>query len=138
MSTPRTLLYGAALFGAASCFGQQHSPATADSTRGPKIRLEPEFLSDTIPFDSLEATHHYYLRILNIGDEPLVISNIQSGDPCFCSSWPREPILPGASGDLRVSCPGMGPGTRKQTYVIQSNEPEPRFFRVERVGLQQP
>lgn len=38
----------------------------------------------------------------NLGEEPIVINRVRSTCGCTVPDWPREPIEPGASGEIKV------------------------------------
>lgn len=42
------------------------------------------------------------LKFTNVGDAPLIISNIRSTCGCTVPSWPEQPIGPGESGFITV------------------------------------
>ncbi len=101
----------------------------------PVIEVVPQELVDTVRLDSGDRNSHHVLQLRNSGDAPLVISSIKSSDPCFCSSWPKEPVMPGTTAELKVACPPMRSGTRQQSYCIESNAGPAYFFKVKRVGV---
>lgn len=41
-------------------------------------------------------------KFKNTGSEPLIISNAKATCGCTVPSWPREPIAPGESGEIKV------------------------------------
>ncbi|MGB0864187.1 MAG: DUF1573 domain-containing protein, partial [Saprospiraceae bacterium] len=48
-----------------------------------------------------EKVKHTF-KFKNTGKEPLIISNAKGSCGCTVPKWPREPIAPGASGDVVV------------------------------------
>ena len=68
-------------------------------------------------------THHF--KFSNTGDVPLVISNAQGSCGCTVPSWPKEPILPGATGEIEVVfTPKKGQvGKDEKTVTITANIP---------------
>lgn len=56
----------------------------------------------------------------NTGTEPLVLSNVQASCGCTSPSWPREPILPGKSGVIKVHY-NMNIGTFNKQITVTSN-----------------
>lgn len=68
----------------------------------------------------------------NAGTEPLVISNVAVTCGCTASSWPKEPIAPGKSSELKVSFNSAGKMGKQNSVVrIYSNASEP----IEKVSL---
>ena len=48
-----------------------------------------------------EKVSHTY-KFKNTGSEPLIISNAKATCGCTVPSWPREPIAPGESSEIKV------------------------------------
>ncbi len=68
----------------------------------------------------------------NSGDAPLVISNVAVTCGCTAPAWPKEPIAPGATGELKVVFNSAGKmGTQNSVIRIYSNASEP----IEKVSL---
>ena len=57
----------------------------------------------------------------NIGEEAVVINRVRSTCGCTVPAWPREPIEPGASGEITVEYNTATAGTFfKSLYVYSS------------------
>ena len=57
----------------------------------------------------------------NLGKEPIVINRVRSTCGCTVPAWPREPIEPGASGEITVKYNTATAGTFfKSLYVYSS------------------
>ena len=56
----------------------------------------------------------------NIGDAPLIITNVISTCGCTVPSKPTEPIMPGKSGKIDVIY-NMSPGPIRKTITVESN-----------------
>jgi len=68
----------------------------------------------------------------NNGDTPLVISNVAVTCGCTAPNWPRTPIAPGATGELKVVFNSAGKMGKQNSVVrIYSNASEP----IEKVSL---
>ena len=68
-----------------------------------------------------EKVKHTY-SFKNSGDEPLILSNAVGSCGCTVPQWPREPIAPGASGEIVVEFNSQGkPGERDQKVTITAN-----------------
>lgn len=56
----------------------------------------------------------------NTGNQPLMITNVQSTCGCTVPSFPKEPILPGKTGKIDVKY-NMTPGPIRKTITVESN-----------------
>lgn len=60
----------------------------------------------------------------NKGDQPLVLSSVRSSCGCTVPQWPKEPILPGQSGSIRVTYDTKRIGTISKQVTVLSNATE--------------
>lgn len=68
-----------------------------------------------------EKVKHTY-KFKNEGSEPLVLSNAVGSCGCTVPQWPREPIAPGATGEIVVEFNSQGKqGERDQKVTITAN-----------------
>jgi hypothetical protein len=56
--------------------------------------------------DGDKVSHTYVVK--NIGDKPLVISNVQTSCGCTAPFFPKEPILPGQEGNITLEFNSAG------------------------------
>lgn len=56
----------------------------------------------------------------NTGNQPLIITNVQSTCGCTVPSKPTEPIMPGKTGKIDVKY-NMAPGAIRKTITVESN-----------------
>jgi hypothetical protein len=92
----------------------------APSTGGPVMSLE----SNTVDYGTLKQ-HGEPLRkvsFTNTGTEPLVIKNARGSCGCTVPTWPKEPILPGASADIEIRYATNRLGKINKTVKITTNE----------------
>ncbi|SCY03428.1 DUF1573 domain-containing protein [Flavobacterium caeni] len=87
----------------------------------PKI----EFLAkdNTIDYGKVSKDTDSGLRTFefkNTGDQPLIITNVQSTCGCTVPSKPKEPIMPGKIGKIDVKY-NMNPGPIRKTITVESN-----------------
>jgi hypothetical protein len=62
----------------------------------------------------------------NEGMSPLVLTNVRASCGCTTPKWTREPIMPGAVGEITVTYnPSGRPGRFQKTITITSNASEP-------------
>lgn len=86
---------------------------------GPKI----EFKEETINYGTVTKGEDSGKRIFefkNTGDAPLLITNAKSSCGCTVPSYPKEPIAPGATGQIEVQY-NMNPGPISKTITVSSN-----------------
>jgi len=60
-------------------------------------------------------------KFKNTGKEPLVISNARGSCGCTVPTWPKEPILKGQTGVIKVHYDTKRPGAFTKTVTIESN-----------------
>ena len=65
---------------------------------------------------------NYEFKFVNVGKEPLIISNATGSCGCTVPDWPKDPIKPGANGMIKVSFNSAGKsGIQDKTVTITSN-----------------
>ena len=70
--------------------------------------------------------------LTNTGKQPLIISNVAATCGCTVPSWPKEPVAPGKSAEIKVSFNSTGKVGKQNSVVrIYSNASEP----IEKVSL---
>ena len=57
----------------------------------------------------------------NTGTEPLIISNAKGSCGCTVPTWPREPIAPGETGEIKVKYDSKRIGPINKSVTITSN-----------------
>lgn len=80
-------------------------------------RMEHDFgkIPDTAPVETSFV-------ITNTGDKPLLITNAQGSCGCTVPEYPKEPIAPGESRDMKVSFnPNGKEGVNNKTVTITAN-----------------
>ena len=96
--------------------------ATAATPTGPTTTMtfaETEYDFGTVT-EGEKVSHTY--TFTNEGDEPLILSNAKGSCGCTVPQWPREPIAPGATGDVTVEFNSRGKsGDRNQKVTITAN-----------------
>jgi hypothetical protein len=90
----------------------KHSVIKAD---GPVLTLEKNThdFGDIFQGDVVEHT----FKFTNTGNQPLLITNIQTSCGCTTPTWPRDPIMPGGKGELKVGFNSAGK-MNKQTKTV--------------------
>jgi hypothetical protein len=101
---------------AGNAFAQQ----TASTQSGPVVSFEKNThdFGDIHQGDKVEHTFTF----TNTGSEPLLITNVNVQCGCTTPSWPREPIAPGAKGEIVVGFNSAGKmGMQTKTVTLVSN-----------------
>jgi len=102
-----------------SLFAVMMFGVSAMAQTGPKI----EFKEETIDYGTVTKGDDSGLRVFefkNIGDAPLIISDVKSSCGCTVPTKPQEPIMPGKTGKIEVQY-NMNPGPISKTITVQSN-----------------
>lgn len=63
----------------------------------------------------------YTFVIKNTGKAPLVLTSVQPSCGCTSPEWPKEPIKPGGSGNIKVTYNAAGTGTFTKNVTVTSN-----------------
>lgn len=105
---------------------QQTQPA-------PEVPVNPnaaDFKFETETFDfgtiteGIQATHEF--EFINTGKEPLIISNVRASCGCTTPSWTKEPVAPGAKGNIKAIYNSAGrPGNFSKAITVTSNSKTP-------------
>lgn len=72
----------------------------------------------TVSKDSDDGVRSF--EFTNTGNEPLIITNVQSTCGCTVPTRPTEPIAPGKTGKIDVKY-NMNPGPIRKTITVESN-----------------
>ena len=85
----------------------------------PKFKFETK----TVDFGNIEqgSERVRVLSFTNIGKSPLIISNVKGSCGCTVPSVPKEPIMPGKSGEITVNYDTNRIGQISKTITISSN-----------------
>lgn len=70
-------------------------------------------------------------ELKNTGNEPLIIQQVKSPCSCTVADWPKEPILPGKKGVIKVRYDSARVGPINKSFTVLSNaanEPSKNLF----------
>ena len=106
------LTLAVALFGFAA-------QAQEQPTEGAKI----QFAEKVINYGKIEkgANGTRVFKFKNEGTEPLVLSSVRASCGCTTPKWTREPIAPGAEGNITVKYDTNRMGNFHKTVTVNSN-----------------
>ena len=92
------------------------------------------FKQNSIDFGDIvqgQKVEHTFV-LTNSGKQPLIISNVAATCGCTVPSWPKEPVAPGKTAEIKVSFNSTGKVGKQNSVVrIYSNATEP----IEKVSL---
>ena len=113
-----------------ACQNEQTGLST-DLVTNPKSASQPSDRQAIITFDK---TEHNFGRLLqgevvtytfhftNTGNTPLIITGVGTSCGCTAGDYPREPIAPGKSGDIKATYDSKGHnGFQHRTLTVTSN-----------------
>jgi hypothetical protein len=80
--------------------------APTEKVDGPILTLEKtqHDFGDIFQGDVVEQV----FKFTNTGNQPLIITNIQTSCGCTTPEWPRNPIMPGGKGEIKVGFNSTG------------------------------
>ena len=83
---------------------------------GPRISFE----ETTHEYGEIELNSDgaYDFAFTNTGNEPLILSKPRSSCGCTVPSWPKEPILPGETNNIKVTYNTKKAGSFNKTETI--------------------
>lgn len=87
--------------------------------KGAKI----EFKAYTIDYGTINkgADGVRTFEFTNTGDEPLIVSNVKSSCGCTIPKKPKQPILPGETGEIEVKYDTNRVNPIRKTITVTSN-----------------
>lgn len=67
----------------------------------------------------------------NVGQDPLLLTNVRSSCGCTVPQWPKDPIMPGDKGEISVKYNTRAAGGFNKTITVYSNgQPSPIILRI--------
>ena len=85
---------------------------------------EIQFESNKIDYGTLEqgADGVRVFKFTNVGTAPLIIQDAKRSCGCTVPTWPKEPILPGASSEIKVKYDTNRIGVFSKTVTLTTND----------------
>lgn len=101
--------------------------ATPAPVTGPTTNISFPVMEHNFGKVMQNSENTYVFKFTNSGSEPLVISNAQGSCGCTVPEYPKEPIPPGKSSDIKVVYkPGMQQGNQAKTVTVTANTNPPQ------------
>ncbi|HMQ08135.1 MAG TPA: DUF1573 domain-containing protein [Saprospiraceae bacterium] len=97
-----------------------NEPFKLDVLSGPVMELE----STVVDYGTVEKKSEPLRKVkfTNTGTAPLVIQSARGSCGCTVPKWPKEPILPGETGELEIRYDTTRPGAFNKKVTIVTNE----------------
>ena len=119
------------LFMMTACGEQGGDNLSTDLVTNPKSATESSYKQAAIKFNKEEHDFGtllqgevvtYSFHFTNTGNMPLIISEVGSSCGCTVGDYPREPIAPGKTGDIKVTYNSAGHhGFQSRFLTVMSN-----------------
>jgi hypothetical protein len=107
--------------------------ASSQEKKGPQLKWEMEkYDLGTIYLDDLPDSK-MDIKFTNDGTEPLILSGVRGCCGTRIHSWPRQPIMPGQEGILKIEF-RIAPNVQRvnRTITVTTNaDPNTSVFRIE-------
>lgn len=86
-----------------------------------------EFVTTTVDYGTIKHNSDGYRKFefKNTGTEPLIITNCKASCGCTVPNWPKEPIMPGETGEIKVKYATNRVGSFTKSITITSNAVTP-------------
>ncbi len=106
--------------GSIALFAQEESVVSTEAM--PNIEFE-EVVIDYGTIDQ-GAEPYRYFKFTNSGQAPLIIKNAKGSCGCTVPEWPKKPILPGESDEIKVRYDTKRVGNFRKTVRLTTNASE--------------
>ena len=97
-------------------------PEEEQSTKGPEIKFYKLVHDYGTILEGSDGECEFEFK--NIGNEPLVLSNVHASCGCTVPTWPREPIMPGKTAIIKVKYATNRIGGFNKSVTVESNAVE--------------
>lgn len=108
-------ILGILLMSMTLAFAQDAKPTPTEKVDGAVLTFE----SNTHDFGNITQGDvvERVFKFTNTGNQPLIITNIQTSCGCTTPVWPRDPVMPGGKGEIKVGFNSSGK-LNKQTKTL--------------------
>lgn len=116
------------VFGIFAIYGAMAQEAATqkavEQASGPVISFEEDRFDFGDIYQGDKVEHVFEFE--NTGNEPLIITNVQTTCGCTAPEWPRDPVAPGQSAKIKVVFNSAGKiGRQNKVVTIVSNAVSP-------------
>ena len=124
-----------------ACEEKTDGKLSTDLVTSPKSATETSDKQAAIKFDKEEHDFgtllqgevvSYSFHFTNVGNMPLIVSEVGSSCGCTVGDYPREPIAPGKTGSIKVTYNSAGHNGFKSRYltVMTNTNPAKTTLRI--------
>jgi len=107
------------MFGVFAVMAQDAEKKEVEKKNGPGITFEETMYDYGEIILNGDGVHKF--EFTNTGNEPLILTKPRSSCGCTVPSWPKEPILPGETSEIKVTYNTHKAGGFNKTVTIYSN-----------------
>lgn len=126
------------LVSVASAQSRTTRAASGVPQKGPRI----EFSQRIFNFDTIKTGKDISCTFLykNVGNEPLIISDARASCGCTTPSYSSKPLMPGQTGQIKVTYNSAIPGPFLKTVVVISNaiNNQRQVLRIKGIAIENP
>ena len=114
------------VFGVFTIYGAiAQEVATAEASANGAVMTFEEVKYDFGDIYQGDKVEHIF-KFENTGNEPLIITNVQTTCGCTAPNWPRDPVIPGQESVIKVVFNSAGKiGRQNKVITIISNATNP-------------
>ena len=96
-----------------------------------------EFKTDVIDYGTIEkgADGVRVFEFTNTGNAPLIITKVKSSCGCTVPSWPKEPIMAGETGEIKIKYDTNRVMPIRKTITVSSNAADSPTIALKIKGL---
>lgn len=98
--------------------------AGTPATDAPAMKFEAATFDFGAIGEGAMVTHVF--KFANTGKTPLIIENAVASCGCTVPDWPRQPIAPGAAGEVKVEFSSRGKAGPQQKTITLTANTQPR------------
>ena len=110
---------------------QNNFAANAQQPQQPQQPAKPQAPATNVSFAQMahdfgnikqDSENKHVFEFTNTGENPLIIENAKGSCGCTVPEYPKEPIMPGEKGEIKVVYkPGKQQGSQNKTVTITAN-----------------
>lgn len=114
-----------------ACHGDGNRQLSGDLVTNPKSATKTNDKKPAIQFERMEFDFgkilqgevvSYTFHFTNVGTAPLIITGVDKSCGCTASDYPRDPIAPGKTGDIKITYDSKGHhGIQNKVLVVNAN-----------------